>query len=491
MEHPWNEQSGALSHLEDLIAQVLHIPKSTVTDDLEYQSIMEWDSLSHINLMLALETTYGISIDPDTITHLNSVVRIRSHILQAATQQWAGANAIAAQPTMSPSDSSTAAEGVHRGLTGVIFDRSRISLIDGQAGKLLYRGYSIHDLATRSTFEETAYLLLFGQLPLPGELADFSAQLKAARAIPLPILDLIQHMRHCHPMMVLRTAISMLAAFDEDRDSTDPRALQRRGIRLIAQTPTLVAAHQAIRTGKQPPAPHPTLGHAANFLYMLQGAVPDERAAAIVDRVLILHADHSSNASAFAARVVAGTRADFYAALTAAAAAFAGPLHGGALEQVMTMLEAIGAPERAADYVAALRARNEPVMGFGHRVYQTEDPRAHHLREAARALSHECGEPRWYAILEAIVAAMRPYIEKGIDVNVDFYASVIYHLLGLPADLFVPAFVVGRMPGWIAQIHEQYANNILIRPLLKYVGAEDLTYQPLGQRGVSATTAEV
>jgi citrate synthase len=371
---------------------------------------------------------------------------------------------------------------VHRGLAGVVFDRTQTTLIDGQSGTLLYRGYSIHDLAERSTFEETTYLLLHGELPTRAELDSFDAALMAARAVPSAVIEIIRSVRAAHPMDVLRTAVSAMAAFDGERPDGSAEALRRWAIRLIAQVPTLVAAHHAIRRGREPIPPSPTLSHAANLLYMLSGEAPSDRTARLLDQDMILHADHSSNASAFAARVVAGTQTDPYGALTAAIAAFAGPLHGGAVEHVMQMVQEIGEPHRAADYVAERRARNEPVMGFGHRVYRTEDPRARHLRRAARELSEEMGEPKWYAILEEIVGAMRPYAQKGVDVNVDFYAGVIYQLLGIPQDLSVPVFVAGRMPGWIAQIQEQYANNVLIRPLLQYVGAPKREYRPLTAR---------
>ena len=237
-----------------------------------------------------------------------------------------------------------------------------------------------------------------------------------------------------------------MVAFDDERSDDSAEARRRWAVRLIAQVPTLVAIHEAVRRGREPVPPSTTLAHAANFLYMLSGEVPSDRIARVLDQDLILHADHSANASAFAARVVAGTQADPYAALTAAIAAFAGPLHGGAVENVMQMIQEIGEPERAAEYVAERQARHKPVMGFGHRVYRTEDPRARHMRQAVRELSEVLGEPKWYAILEKIVQAMRPYAEKGIDVNVDFYAGVVYQLLGIPQDLSVPAFIAAGCP---------------------------------------------
>ena len=378
-----------------------------------------------------------------------------------------------------------AADGIaiHRGLKEVYFDRSDACFIDGRAGVLQYRGYSIHDLAARSTFEETAFLLLHGDLPSRARLEAFEAELRAARALPGEIVDLLRLVRRAHPMDALRTAVSALAAFDPEAADGSPEATLRKGVRLTSQLPTIVMAHHAIREGREPVEPSATLPHAANFLYMLGGEEPGEDAARLMDTDFILHAEHGSNASAFAARVVAGTQADLHGAVTAAVAALAGPSHGGAAENVMRMAREIGSPERAADYVKDLRARGEPVMGFGHRVYRAEDPRARHLREGVLRLSREKGEPGWYAILEAVVEAMRPYARLGVRVNVDFYAGAIYHLHGIPQDLFVPIFAVGRVPGWTVQVLEQMANNILIRPLLHYTGLRDRPYVPIAERG--------
>ncbi|MGE0135066.1 MAG: citrate/2-methylcitrate synthase [Dehalococcoidia bacterium] len=371
---------------------------------------------------------------------------------------------------------------IRRGLKDVYFDRTRASYIDGRAGKLLYRGYSIHDLAERSTFEETAYLLFRGKLPGRQDLDAFEADLKAARPLPPEIFDVIRAVQHAHPMDVLRTATSALAAFDPEVHDNSVEATVRKGIRLTSQVPTIVMTHEAIRNGRDPVPPSATLSHAANFLYMLTGEVPSDDAAQLMDRDFILHAEHGPNASAFTARVVAGTQADLHAAVVAAIGALSGPSHGGAAENVMQMAMEIGEPEHAAAYVQRLRAEGKPVMGFGHRVYKAEDPRARHLREGVRRLSIEREEPKWYAILEAVQDAMRPYARLGVHVNVDFFAGVIYYLLGIPSDLFVPIFAVGRIPGWTVQVVEQYENNILIRPLTQYVGDVDLPYVPIEDR---------
>jgi citrate synthase len=371
---------------------------------------------------------------------------------------------------------------IHRGLKGIYFERSGVSSIDGKAGELRYRGYSIHELAEHSTFEETAYLLLHNELPDRTALDHFAQELIAARQLPKQILSLIETIQAAHPMDVLRTAVSALAAFDPDTHDDSPEAVLRKGVRLTSQVPLIVAAHEAIRGGRKIVEPDPALAHAGNFLWMLSGKRPSEQAAQLLDKDLILHAEHGSNASSFTARVVIGTEADLHAAMTAAVAALSGPAHGGAAEDVMRMAEEIGEPERAADYVKARRKAGEPVTGFGHRVYRTEDPRARHMREGVAELSSEMGEPKWLAILEAVVAAMAPYARHGVNVNVDFYSGVGYRLLGIAPDLFVPVFAMGRVPGWTVQCLEQQANNILIRPLTLYDGPQPRDYVPLEGR---------
>ncbi len=371
---------------------------------------------------------------------------------------------------------------IHRGLKGVYFDRSRVCFIDGRAGELLYRGYSIHDLAERSTFEETCYLLLHGELPTREALARFDADLKASRRLPPATYDIIRAVRDAHPMDVLRTAVSALAAFDDDVADNSSAATLRKGVRLTSQVPLIITAHEHIRRGREPVAADPALGHAANFLYMLKGERPGADAARLMDVDMILHAEHGSNASAFTARVVAGTEANLHASITAAVAALSGPAHGGAAENVMRMAQEIGDPANAAAFVARKRANKEAVMGFGHRVYRAEDPRARHMRAGVEQLSRAMGEPKWYQILAALVDAMKPYARHGVNVNVDFYAGVVYFLNGIAEDLFVPIFAAGRVPGWTVQVLEQFENNILIRPLTLYNGAAPRAYVPIDAR---------
>ena len=371
---------------------------------------------------------------------------------------------------------------IQRGLKGVYFDRSPCTFIDGRVGELRYRGYSIHDLAEHSAFEETAWLLLHGELPGKAQLAELDRALKAARELPAPILDIIRAIKHAHPMDVLRTAVSALAAFDPETADSSRDAVIRKGIRLTSQVPMIVATHARLRDGLEPVDASRDLGHAANLLWMLKGETPSNDAAQLIDRDLVLHAEHGSNASSFTARVVVGTEANLHAAVTAAIAALSGPAHGGAAEDVMKMAEEIGDPSRAAAYVRDKRKAGEAVTGFGHRVYRAEDPRARHMRAGVERLSRETGQPRWYEILQAVVQAMAPYARHGVNVNVDFYSGVVYHLLGIKRDLFVPIFAIGRVPGWVLQVLEQSENNILIRPLTLYNGPDARAYVPIERR---------
>lgn len=371
---------------------------------------------------------------------------------------------------------------INRGLIGVYFDRSSVSLIDGAKGELSYRGYSIHDLATHASFEEVSYLLIHGELPTPAQLQEFDAALKAARQLPDQIYDIIRACQAGHPMDVLRTAVSALAALESDSQTATAEGFVRNGIRLTSQVPMIIAAHEAMRNNRTPVAADPALSHAANWLWMLKGEKPSEDAARLADVDFILHAEHGSNASSFAARVTVGTQTNLHGAIVTALSTLAGPAHGGAAEDVMKMVHEIGTPDNAAAYVKAKRAAREPVTGFGHRVYRAEDPRARHMREGVRRLGQEMGAPEWYEILQAVVEAMQPYARHGLNVNVDFYSGVIYQLHGIPMDLYVPIFAIGRMPGWVVQCMEQQQSNILLRPLTAYNGPDARPWVPLQAR---------
>ncbi|MDP6513639.1 MAG: citrate/2-methylcitrate synthase [SAR202 cluster bacterium] len=372
---------------------------------------------------------------------------------------------------------------LHRGLREVYIDRSTSSFIDGDIGKLLYRGYNIDELAVNSNFEETAYLVMYGELPTQAQLDEFDAKLKAARSIPDEIVDIIKLTRNSHPMDVLRTAISALSAYDPDTEDNSSEATLRKGLRLTAQAPTIVAAHARVRDGKDPIAPDSSLNQAANFLNMLFGELPEPVDADLIDKDFVLHAEHGINASSFGARVAASTVADLHCAVTTGVAVLKGPSHGGAAEEVMKMAQEIGTEENAEKYVRERLDGGGRIMGFGHRVYKAVDPRSVHLQDDAKALGERKGEPKWFSILQNVIEAMEPYRRRGIYQNVDFFSGTIYYLLGIPDDLFISIFAMGRIPGWTAQVVEQFENNILLRPRLLYTGEMDVPYVPIADRG--------
>ena len=371
-----------------------------------------------------------------------------------------------------------------KGFRDVYFDRTTTSLIVGKPGKLLYRGYNVDDLAEHSTFEETSYLLLYGALPTSSQLDCFTSDLKASRSLPEEVLQIIDLTKATHPMNVLRTAVSAMGLCDETEEDVTPEGALDKGVRMTAAVPAIVAAHHRLRTGNDPIAPNDELDHAANFLYMLKGEQPDPLDARLVDKDLVLHAEHGANASTFAARVAASTRADFYAALTAAIATLKGPRHGGAAEGVMRMAEEIGSVENAGKYVNDKLEARERIMGFGHAVYKDVDPRAKHLRAGAKALGEREGQTKWYSIIEAIIQteAMQRRMRAGVNPNVDLWSGAVCSLLGIPEDLFVPLFAIGRMPGWSAHIVEQLVARDLLRPRLLYNGPEDVEYVPIEDR---------
>ena len=367
------------------------------------------------------------------------------------------------------------------GLEDVVAATSAICEVDGKNGRLLYFGVDIKDLAARSTFEETVFLLWHGRLPTRAQLDELRDDLARSRALPPDVLRIISELPSTSvPMEVLRTATSMLSMYDPDDADNSREANVRKATRLVAQTPTIVAAIQAIREGRKPTAPRPDLSLAANFLYMLFGAEQDETAVHALDVAFILHADHELNASTFAARVTAATLADMYSAVVAAICALKGPLHGGANEQVFHMLQRIGSADRAAVYIEDQLAAGQKIMGFGHRVYRTDDPRATVLRSLSKQLGEQRGEPQWYEISRQVEDVVRR--EKGLYANVDFYSASTYHNMGIPTDLFTPVFAISRMSGWTAHILEQYGNNRLIRPRAEYTGPRDMPYTPIDER---------
>ncbi|HEY8393833.1 MAG TPA: citrate synthase [Thermaerobacter sp.] len=367
------------------------------------------------------------------------------------------------------------------GLEDVVAGTSEICFIDGKEGRLLYRGFDIRDLAEHASFEEVVYLLWHGDLPTRAQLEAFVQQIKAAQALPGQVLELIERIPPAtHPMAALRTAVSYLGTLDPDQEDQSREANLRRATRLVAQFPTLVAAIQRVRQGKEPVAPRRDLSLAANFLYMLRGEEPSPLHAQVMNVALVLHADHELNASTFAARVTAATLSDMYSAITAAIGALKGPLHGGANEQVMRTLLEIGSPEKAEEWVKQALAQKKRIMGFGHRVYKTEDPRATILRRLSQKVAEAAGDTRWFEISRAVEKVV--LAEKGLYPNVDFYSASTYYVMGIPFELYTPIFAVSRISGWTAHVLEQYANNRLIRPRAEYVGPTSRQWVPIDQR---------
>jgi citrate synthase len=370
---------------------------------------------------------------------------------------------------------------VEKGLEDVIAAQTAISDIDGKLGKLWYAGYSIDDLAANATFEEVFHLVHHLRLPTRSELDDLCERMVAGRE-PAPFVrDLLPTLAdHTSPMSMLRTAVSASSAQDPDGWDQSAEANERKAVRITSVMPTLIASYDRLRNGLDMVQPDPKLPHAANFLFMLSGEEPTREAADAFDQIFVLYVDHTMNASTFCARIVASTLSDMHSAVTAAIAALKGPLHGGANEEAMKMLEEIGSPDRAESHVRDLLARKRRIMGFGHRVYKTWDPRAFELKRIAADLGQAVGDSRWYEISEVVERVV--VAEKGLYPNVDFYAASALHSLGLATDLFTPMFAAARAAGWTAHIREQYADNRLIRPESEYIGPRDQTWVPLDER---------
>ncbi|MBA2478317.1 MAG: citrate synthase [Sporichthyaceae bacterium] len=369
-----------------------------------------------------------------------------------------------------------------RGLADVVAASTALSDVDGQAGRLFYRGYDIHDIAGRTSFEECAHLLQRGALPDRAELDTFAAELADARSIGATAELLIPHVAQSGtPMEALRTLVSALSVDDVDAADGSTEGTRRKALRLVAQTPVLIAKYQAVRTGRSLPDPDPMLGVAGNFLLQITGNPPSERSAQILDECLVLHADHTMNASTFAARVCAATLSDIHSAVVAAIGTLRGPLHGGANEAVMRMLQEIEASGAdVGDDVRSRLGRGEKIMGFGHRVYKVEDPRATHLRAMSRELADTTGKRSAYEMSRAMELVVLE--EKGLYPNVDFFAASVYHQLGIPIDLFTPVFAISRMSGWTSHVLEQQLDNRLIRPDSEYIGERDQKWVPIEER---------
>ena len=368
-----------------------------------------------------------------------------------------------------------------KGLREIVAADTKISDIDGAAGRLWYVGYEIADLAEHASFEETIYLLHNLDLPTRTQLEQLNTFLVGERALhPFLARFMPTLAQNTSPMSMLRTGVSASSAFDPDGWDDSPEAEYRKAMRLIAEIPTMISTYHRSRTGQEIVPPNPDLGHAANFLWMLHGEDPDPADAEVLDTTFVLYADHTMNASTFTARIVASTLSDMFSAICAAIGALKGPLHGGANEGAMKLAEEVGKPENAPAVVRDLLEHHEKIMGFGHAVYTTLDPRAVVLKELCRLAGERHEQPHWYEIFSALEETTLE--QKGLYPNVDLYAAGVYHVLGIPTDLMTPLFALARMAGWTAHVREQYANNRIIRPGSEYVGPRDRVYVPIDQR---------
>jgi len=377
--------------------------------------------------------------------------------------------------------SDTEKQAASKGLEGVVAATTKLSDVRGLDGELIYCGYNINELAGKATYEEVVHLLHRGKLPNSTELAALKAELAAARKLPDGVIELIKQLPNdASPMRAIRTVVSALACYEppEAQDSLEDQAT--RAIKLIAQVPVITAYFHLARQGKPLPESDPTLGEAANFLYLVDGEKPSEAKEKTIDMCYILHADHGMNASTFSARVTIATLSGMYSAITSAIGTLKGPLHGGANEGVIKMLQEIGSVEKVDEFVADCIKNKKKIMGIGHRVYKVLDPRAPHLQAMAKKLSGELGETKWLDMSERIREIM--VSEKNLYPNVDFYSATVYYSLGIPTDLFTPIFAIARTSGWTAHVLEQLADNRLIRPKSLYDGPDDLKYTPVDER---------
>jgi citrate synthase len=374
-----------------------------------------------------------------------------------------------------------AAASASAGLRGVVAAQSSIGDVNGEEGKLIYQGYDIHDLATNSNFEEVVFLLWNSRMPNQAELDELNAKFRANYAIPHELVAAMKTFpKDADPMDVLRTAVSMLDFYDDGSHDTTREGAMTACIKLTAQMPTIVAAWEKIRTGKDIIEPKTDVNIAANFLYMMSGEMPSAEDTRMMDICLILHADHELNASTFTTRVIAGTLADVYGAVTGGIAALSGPLHGGANTNVMKMLLKIGSLENVEPWLDKALETKQKIMGIGHAVYKVEDPRATWLRKFSKELGEKSGETKWFEMSEKLEKLM--FEKKGMYANVDFYSASTYYMMNIPLDQYTPIFAISRISGWTGHILEQYSNNKLIRPRAEYIGARDLKYTPIAER---------
>ncbi len=375
---------------------------------------------------------------------------------------------------------------IAKGLEGIIVAQTRKSKVDGTGGRLIYNGYDIVDLAAKATFEEVIYLLWHDKLPTQAELDDLRSDLAANSDLPPQLVDLMRVFpKDSHPMNVLRTFVSAVGTFDPESEDTSPKGNIKKALRLTAVMPTVVAAWDRLRNGQEPVASRKNLSIAANFLYMLKGTEPEQIAVEAINTYLVLLADHGMNASTFSARVTTSTQSDLYSAITTAIGTLKGPAHGGAGEKAMEQFIEVGSPDNTEAWFDQAMSSGRRIMGIGHRVYKTDDPRAKILREWARKLGEQRGDTRYFEIasrLEQKARAHPHFIERDLHANVDYYSALVLYEVGIPIDLFTPLFAISRIAGWTANVIEQWSDNRLIRPQVQYVGPENLAWVPIERR---------
>ena len=376
---------------------------------------------------------------------------------------------------------------ISKGLEGIVVSETKISDVDGANCQLIYRGYPLDEVAGKASFEEVSFLLLHGHLPDRGELETWNAKLAERRALEPELLRTMQQLPYSDPMAYLRTVASIIGLSDPRGEEIKPQALHEHAINMIAKTTTIIATFERLRKKLPMLGPKPTLGHAANFLYMLHGEEPSKKAAAAMDCYFVLLAEHGFNASTFAARTMVATQSDFYSGIVSAIGTLKGPLHGAANTKAMEMLREIGSPEKVEPYVQKTLSDHKRFMGFGHRVYKGEDPRAKHLKRLSEELARERKEPVWFEISERLKESV--WNAKKLYINVDFYSASLLYYLGIPVDLFTTIFACARMPCWSAHIVEQLGDNRLIRPLALYVGPRDLKFTPIERRSGQTAAA--
>lgn len=457
-----------------LIAETLDIEVAEVMPGLGLHDIPEWSSLDHVTLMVALEDRFGLPIEGVAVAELTTVAAIEEFVAAATgvdhtinCDVWRGSRSNDVFPP-TPVEASTAK--IHRGLDGIYIDESEVSSIDGTNGELLIRGYPIEDLAAGATFEEVAHLVVQGWRPDRDEAEAFRRRLVDAQLPPSAVIDIVEGMASLHPMVAVRTAMSMLGDGGPDAQPADAAEICSQGIDAAAKIPAILAVHHAARCGRARPSMSAGSGSAERFLDMFLDRAPRPTEIEAVDLAMRLLVDHGANASTFAAMVTAAAGNDAVGSIVSGVATMAGSRHGGAVEGSMKALREVGGPQGAADYVAAKRARREPVMGFGHRVYRAADPRTAPLRAMAERLSDEIGDHNALDTMTAVEEAMAPYQRHGLHMNVDSYLAVVYHLIGIPDDYLSAIYAMVRVFGWIAHIAEQSERNVLIRPRLAYRG---------------------